>query len=84
MTINREVEASFDLALSTGEYYGLNAADMRQIARKTLAAVSGWRKAATKLGISRREIDRMSSAFEHKAGDDARAFIKKTVASGTD
>jgi hypothetical protein len=51
---------------------------------ETLAAVSGWRKAATKLGISRGEIERMASAFEHKASDDARAFINKAVASGTD
>jgi serine/threonine-protein kinase HipA len=79
----RDNAASFDLALSTGEYYDLTAADMRQIAMETLAAVSGWRQAATKLGLSRSEIDRMSSAFEHKASDDARAFTQRAVASGT-
>src|SRR6266404_2977085 len=67
----RDNEASFDLVLGTGEYYGLIAADMRQMVTETLAAVSGWRKAAIKLGISRSEIDRMASAFEHEAKDNA-------------
>jgi serine/threonine-protein kinase HipA len=68
----RENEASFDLVMSTGEYYGLAAAELKQIVRKTVTAVSGWRAAALSLGISRREIERVSSAFEHKAHEAAR------------
>ena len=68
--------ASFDLVLSTAEYYGLTAADVRQIVQETVTAVSGWRKAAAKLGMSRRETDRMASAFEHEATDAALAFVR--------
>jgi hypothetical protein len=60
--------------LSTGEYYGLTAIDMKQIVKETVASVSGWRPAALKIGISRGELDRMSGAFEKKAFEDARAF----------
>jgi serine/threonine-protein kinase HipA len=70
----RDNEASFDLVISTGEYYGLTAADMRQIVKKTVAAVSGWRAAASKAGIARGELDRMAGVFEKKAYTDARAF----------
>ncbi|MGO8928471.1 MAG: type II toxin-antitoxin system HipA family toxin [Limisphaerales bacterium] len=63
----RDSEASFKLVMSTGEYYGLAVPDMRQIVQETVKAVSGWRKAAEKLRISRSEIDRMASAFEHEA-----------------
>lgn len=66
--------ASFDLVLSTAEYYGLTGAEVRQIVKETVAAVSGWRQSAVKLGISGRESDRMASAFEHEAKDQARAF----------
>lgn len=72
----RDNEASFELVLSTGDYYGLSAAEMKQIVKETVGAVSGWRAAAAKIGISRRETDRMAGAFEHKAHDAARAFIK--------
>ena len=55
-------EASFELAMSTGEYYGLSPEDMWRIVKETVSAVSGWRKAAVRLGSTRREIDRMASA----------------------
>ncbi len=68
--------ASFDLVLSTGEYYGLTSPDLKQLVKETIAAVLGWRAAAAKIGISRREIHRMAGAFEHQAADAARAFVK--------
>ena len=71
--------ASFDLVLSTTEYYGLTSADARQIVQETVTAVSGWRKVAAKLGISRRETDRMASAFEYEATDAARAFASRGI-----
>jgi serine/threonine-protein kinase HipA len=72
----KDNSASFELVLSTAQYYGLPPADARQIVKETLTAVSGWRKAAAKLGISKREIERMASAFEHAATNAARAFAK--------
>lgn len=71
----QDSEASFDLVLSTGAYYGLAAPDMKQIVRETVAAVSGWRAAAARLGAPRREIERMASAFEHNVHAEARAFL---------
>lgn len=68
--------ASFELVLGTADYYGLTTADARQIVKETVAAVSDWRKEAAKLGSSRREIERMASAFEHEARDAARAYAK--------
>jgi serine/threonine-protein kinase HipA len=68
--------ASFELALSTADYYGLTGADVRQVVKETVTSVSGWRKAAAKLGISRKETDRMASAFEHEATEAARVFAR--------
>jgi hypothetical protein len=41
-----------------------------------VTAVTGWRKTAAQLGISKKETDRMASAFEHEASGAARAFAK--------
>lgn len=68
--------ASFELVLGTAEYYGLSPADLRQIVKRVVTAVTGWRKAAAQLGFSKKETDRMASAFEHEATDAARAFAK--------
>jgi serine/threonine-protein kinase HipA len=72
----RDSEASFDLVLSTGEYYGLTAADMKQIVKMAVDAVMGWRAEAAKIGFSRKEASRMAGAFEHQAHEAARAFVK--------
>jgi serine/threonine-protein kinase HipA len=65
--------ASIDLALYAADYFGLKPADARQIAGETAEAVAGWRAVAKDLGLSRNEIDRMASAFEHKDLEAARA-----------
>jgi serine/threonine-protein kinase HipA len=67
--------ASFEVVLGTGDYYGLTKVETRRIVKETVAAVSSWRKEATKLGCSRREIDRMATAFEHEAQDAAREYV---------
>lgn len=56
--------ASLDLALSVAGYFGLSLPDARAIAAEVGRAVAGWRDAATGLGIKRREVERMSSAFD--------------------
>ena len=58
--------ASLDQALATAEYYGLGPEQARRIAGAAGKAVSEWREVAARLGGSRREIDRMESAFEHE------------------
>jgi serine/threonine-protein kinase HipA len=58
--------ASLKLAYEVAAYFELTAKDARAIAREVGEAVSEWRKEAGKLGLSKAEIDRMASAFEHE------------------
>lgn len=57
--------ASIDLAFAAAEYFGLNKDQATAIAAEVAAAVSHWREEAKKIGITKSEIDRMASAFEH-------------------
>ena len=57
--------ASLDLALETAASYGLDTAAGRRIAGEVSAAVATWRETAGQLGATRRDIDRLASAFEH-------------------
>lgn len=58
--------ASMDLAFAAAEYFGLQKAEAKTIAAEVGAAVGQWRQEAQKAGISKAEIDRMASAFEHE------------------
>jgi len=58
--------ASLKLAYEVAPYFELTAKDARALAREVGDAVSGWRKEAGKLGLSKAETDRMASAFEHE------------------
>ncbi len=55
----------FDLAKSVGAYFQLNAAEMNIIIKEIQTAVSGWKKLAQNIGISRAEQELMSTAFEY-------------------
>jgi serine/threonine-protein kinase HipA len=57
--------ASLDLALSVAEYFNLTSDRAKTLAKDVATAVAPWRREATGLGISRAEIERMSSAFDH-------------------
>ena len=57
--------ASLDLALETAPYYRLSPGTARGIAAEVAAVVSGWRDEASRLGLGRRALDLMASAFEH-------------------
>lgn len=61
-----DATASLDLALSVAPRFGLKLDDARSIVREVGAAVSGWRAAATRMGIRRSEQERMESAFQHR------------------
>jgi len=61
-----DATASFELTMAVAPQFGLTQDRARQIATEVAAAVAGWRTQAARLGLSPREIDRMSSAFEHK------------------
>ena len=64
--------ASFDLAMSVADYFELPADEARAIAAEVGQAVSRWRAEANALGLTRTEVDRMASAFEH---DDIKAVL---------
>ncbi len=58
--------ASLDLAFEVAEYFGLKAGAARKIAGEVGKVAATWRSEAATLGLSRSEIDRMASAFEHE------------------
>lgn len=58
-------EHSLDNAFSVSEYFGISAVEAREIAAVVGRTVKMWRKEAAKFGLKSKEIDRMSSAFEH-------------------
>ncbi len=67
--------ASLDLALEVAAYFELNSEEAHQIAAQVGQAVAKWRKEAAKLGLTRAEIDRMASAFEHEDLQAALSFV---------
>jgi len=60
-----EGTCSIELALSQAELFGLKLSESREIVSQVGKAVKTWRNVATKVGVSKAEQDRMSSAFEH-------------------
>ena len=64
-------EASLELALSVAGHFRLTLSDARKIVREVAQAVSTWRDVAARFNLSRHEIERMSSAFEHRELQDA-------------
>ncbi len=54
-------------------YFELDAAKAREIAAQVGRAVSKWRDVSARHGLTKPEIDRMPSAFEHKDLEMARA-----------
>lgn len=65
--------ASLDPALETAGYYGLDGRRAREIVGEVASAVGGWREEAARFGVSRREQERLASAFEHAEGRKAAA-----------
>lgn len=60
-----DATASLELAFEVAEYFEMDAATARRTAAEVGSAVSAWRSEAAELGISKAEIERMASAFEH-------------------
>jgi serine/threonine-protein kinase HipA len=58
--------ASLDLAMSVVGYFELDEGKARVIAAEVGKAVTTWREEAAQLSLTRAEIDRMASAFEHE------------------
>jgi serine/threonine-protein kinase HipA len=74
--------ASLDLAYQVAEYFGIDAKEAHRIAGEVAAATSRWRIEAAKLGILKSEIERMSSAFEHRDLEAARSAQPRSRSVG--
>lgn len=61
-----DATASLELALATAGYYGLGPRQARRIAGEVGKAVETWREVAAQMGATRRQADRMESAFSHE------------------
>ena len=57
--------ACLEVALGAAKHFGLKPPEALAITSEVGNAVTNWRKAAESLGLSRVEIERMQSAFEH-------------------
>lgn len=62
----QDTTASLNVALDTANYFGLEAKNARAIAAEVGAAVARWRAEAAAFGLTKSQIDRMASAFEHE------------------
>lgn len=60
--------ASLELVMSVAEYFDLTQKAARNIVSEVKHAVAAWSGEAARLGLTRTEIDRMASAFEHDNG----------------
>lgn len=65
--------ASIELAFDVAGYFELTDAEARNIAAEVGHAISTWRAEASNHGLTRSEIDRLASAFEHSELAKARA-----------
>lgn len=58
--------SSIELAFSVADHFGLEPSEAKVIAAEVADAVARWRDVAVVLGASKRECDRMATAFEHE------------------
>lgn len=65
--------AALPLALQVAGYFGLDSAGARAIVTQVGKAVSKWREEAMRQGLTKMDIDRMASAFEHRDLEEARS-----------
>ena len=73
--------ASLERAVEVAEYFELETTAAHAIAHEVALAVAKWRAEAARLGLTRSEIDRTASAFEHhdlKAAVAARTRSRRT------
>lgn len=66
--------ASIDTALSVIQEFRIKKSRAHEIIREVSAAASQWQEVALKYGLSKREIERMSSAFKHEDARKAQGF----------
>src|SRR5262249_29404864 len=57
--------ASLTLALEVADYFRVSGERAREVVREVAGSVNRWRQVAEDLSLSRTEIERLRSAFEH-------------------
>lgn len=65
MIDDQDNSASFDLVVEVGDYFGLEASEMKAITEEVVNSVSHWQTEAQRLGVTKQEVNRMATAFEH-------------------
>ena len=68
--------ASLNVALEVAQYFDIDSVEAHQIAKQVGQAVAKWRQVAAGIGLTKTEIDRMASAFEH---DDLKSTLRPTA-----
>jgi serine/threonine-protein kinase HipA len=68
--------ASLALAMDVAGYFDLDAAKAKKIAAEVGKTVSRWRDEAVRHGLTKNEIDRIASAFEHIDLKEAARLLK--------
>jgi serine/threonine-protein kinase HipA len=66
--------ASLDTALSVIDDFRIKKDRANEIIKQVASAVSSWRDVAKQFNLSKKEIDRMASAFEHEDLEKAKKF----------
>lgn len=66
-------DASLELAREYAEFFRVDEPDAVRIIAEVTTAVSDWRAVAHERGLPERELERLQSAFEHDAMEQARA-----------
>ena len=61
-----DTSASLETAMTVVKDFRLSKDRAREIIKEVDAAVKQWRRVASEVGLSKRECDRMASAFEHE------------------
>jgi serine/threonine-protein kinase HipA len=61
-----DTTASLELAFEVAGYFEIAESKAWAIAAQVAAVVSSWRAEARRHGLSRQDIDRVASAFEHR------------------
>jgi serine/threonine-protein kinase HipA len=69
--------ASLDIAMEVAPWFELSKTQAARIAGEAGKAAALWRKVAAKLGLTKPEIDRMASAFEHADLQAARSIAER-------
>lgn len=67
-----DATSSLETALGVAELFGIKSDRARALAAEIGAVTAGWRNAAKSLGLSKAQVDRMETAFEH---DDLRLAL---------